>query len=113
MDDRLPTSLEVAGIIRRLESAGEFAAVVRRGDPDRGAVLLLVSSRGNHVACLERSLGPEGNYIWGRTGPPESAGSAEINDFLAKRARFDEDLWALELDIADPERFIAETISSG
>jgi len=34
-------------------------------------------------------------------------------DFLARRARFDEDYWAIELDIADPERFIAETTSAG
>ena len=33
----------------------------------------------------------------------------EIAEFLAKRARFDEDSWAVELDIAEPERFIAET----
>jgi hypothetical protein len=37
----------------------------------------------------------------------------EIADFLARRARFDEDLWAIELDIAEPERFIAETTSMG
>ena len=37
----------------------------------------------------------------------------EIADFLARRARFDEDLWAIELDIADAERFIAETTVSG
>ncbi len=35
----------------------------------------------------------------------------EIADFLARRTRFDDDLWAIELDIADPERFIAETTS--
>jgi hypothetical protein len=34
-------------------------------------------------------------------------------DFLARRARFDEDSWVLELDIADPERFIAETTHLG
>jgi hypothetical protein len=45
-------------------------------------------------------------------GPGESASSTEIADFLAKRTRFDDDLWAIELDIADPERFIAETTSS-
>jgi hypothetical protein len=46
-------------------------------------------------------------------GPPDSASSLEIADFLARRARFDEDYWAIELDIADPERFIAETTSAG
>jgi hypothetical protein len=108
-DERLPSHLEVAGILRRAEASGDFAAVVRKGDPDRGALIILVSSRGRHVACLERTLGPTGDYCWTATGLADSAGSIEIRDFLAKRARFDEDLWAIELDIADPERFIAET----
>lgn len=86
---------------------------MKRGDPDRGSLLILVASRGRHVACLERVLTVDGRYRWQAVGPAESAGSAEIDDFLARRARFDEDLWALELDIADPERFIAETTSAG
>ena len=53
-----------------------------------------------------------GGYDWVASGPLESAGSIEVSEFLAKRARFDEDLWVVELDVADPERFIAETISS-
>jgi hypothetical protein len=51
----------------------------------------------------------DGSYKWQRSGPPESADPAEVSDFLAKRARFDADLWAIELDVALPERFIAET----
>jgi hypothetical protein len=86
---------------------------MKRGDPERGSLLLLVSSRGVHVACLERILNLDGSYRWQRVGPGESASSAEIADFLARRARFDEDSWAIELDIAEPERFIAETTSAG
>ena len=86
---------------------------MKRGDPERGSLLLLVSSRGVHVACLERILNLDGSYRWQRVGPGESASSAEIPDFLARRARFDEDSWAIELDIAEPERFIAETTGSG
>lgn len=86
---------------------------MRRGDAERGSLLLFVSSRGEHVATLERILNLDGSYGWQRTGPAESAGSAEIADFLARRARFDDDFWAIELDIADPERFIAETTSTG
>jgi hypothetical protein len=62
---------------------------------------------------LERVLTFTGTYHWQRVGPGDSAGSAEIADFLAKRARFDEDSWAIELDIVDAERFIAETTSQG
>jgi hypothetical protein len=86
---------------------------MRKGDEERGSLLLLVSSRGMHVATLERVLNLDGSYRWQRVGPAESASSAEIADFLARRARFDEDLWAIELDVADAERFIAETTSMG
>ena len=86
---------------------------MKRGDKERGSLLLIVSSRGRHVTSLERVLGLDGTYRWQPVGPAESAISAEIADFLARRARFDEDLWAIELDIAEPERFIAETTSAG
>ena len=84
-----------------------------KGDEERGSLLLFVSSRGRHIACLERVLNIDGSYVWQRSGPAESASSTEIADFLAQGARFDEDWWAIELDIADPERFIAETTSAG
>jgi hypothetical protein len=109
---RLPAHVEVAGILRRIEGAGDFATVLKKGDPDRGSILLIVSSRGGHRACLERTLSAGGSYRWQAVGPPESSSSAEIGEFLGKRARFDEDLWAIELDIAEPERFIAETTSA-
>ena len=99
--------------MRRASVEGGFATVIRRGDDERGALLLLISSRGRHVACLDRILTLEGAYRWERAGPAESSSSAEIADFLARRARFDEDMWAIELDIADAERFIAETTSAG
>ena len=110
-EDRLPALVEVSSLVRRVSAAGDFATIVKRGDPERGSVTLVVASRGRHVAVLERILGPDGSYSWRRAGPAESAGSAEVDEFLRKRARFDADSWAVELDIADPERFIAETTS--
>ena len=112
-DSRLPAHLEVAGFVRRAEQGGGFATILKKGDPDRGAILLAVTSRGRHVALLERVLTSAGGYVWQAVGPGESAGSEEIAAFLARRARFDEDCWALELDIADAERFIAETTLAG
>jgi hypothetical protein len=111
MSARLPTHVEVAGLLRQVQAVGDFATVLRKGDKERGTVLLLVGSRGRHIACLERLLDLDGRYQWRTTGPDESADSAKVADFLGKRARFDEDLWVIDLDVAQPERFIAETLA--
>jgi len=110
---RLPAKLEVSGLVRQIEAEGGFATILNKGDAEGGALLLIVNSRGRYVAGLERILGLSGGYEWRHTGPADSAGSAELPAFLAKRARFDPDLWIVELDIADPERFIAETTALG
>jgi len=86
---------------------------MRKGDPERGSLLIFVASRGRQLAVLERVLGMDGEYRWQATPSDDSAGSSSIADLIARRARFDEDLWAIELDIADAERFIAETTSLG
>ena len=112
-DDRLPSAVEATGLIRRAEADGDFATIIKKGDPDRGAILLVVGSRGRHVACLERMLTLDGGYRWQSVGPGESSDSDQIRDFLSKRTRFDADLWAIELDIAEAERFIAETTLTG
>jgi len=111
-DGRLPSGLEASAIMRRAESLGGFATVLHRGDPDRGALLLVISSRGRHIACLERQLAMDGRDLWNVIGPSESDSSADLPQFLAGRTRFDADLWLIELDIAHPERFIAETTSA-
>jgi len=113
MAERLPAYLEATAIMRRAEAAGDFAAVLRKGDEDRGALILVIGSRGSHVACLERALAPDGNYRWQEVGPAAGAGSPAIADFLAQRQRVDPDSWLIDLDIALPERFIAETTGEG
>jgi hypothetical protein len=109
MAERLPAHLEAASLIRRAEAEGGFGTVVKRGDPDRGSLVLLISGRGSHWACFERALAPDGSYRWQRVGPPAGSDAPVLADWSQKRVRFDEDLWLIELDIAEPERFIVET----
>jgi hypothetical protein len=58
-------------------------------------------------------LSADGAYRWNRSGPADSGEMDDVAAFLQKRARFDPDSWAIELDIANPERFIAETTAAG
>jgi hypothetical protein len=109
---RLATSVEAAGIIRRAETNGDFGAILRKGDPDRGSLIIVVRSRGTYVASLARTLALDGEYRWESAGPASPAAEEEVAQFLARRAGFDPDLWLIELDVAQPERFIAETTSA-
>ncbi|MFP5328807.1 MAG: DUF1491 family protein [Alphaproteobacteria bacterium] len=111
--ERLAASVEASSLIRRAESEGGFGTVLRRGDPERGALLLVVRRRERHFACLERTLAMDGRYRWERVGPGEDSEEQDIADFLSGRLRFDPDQWLIELDIAQPERFIAETTVEG
>ncbi|HEX6410326.1 MAG TPA: DUF1491 family protein [Sphingomicrobium sp.] len=109
MSERLPAHVEVAAVMRRAEAEGGFATLLRKGDPDRGAVTLVLEKRGEFCGILERELGPSFDYEW----VFKPAGSESVADFIARRERFDTDFWLIELDIAAPERFIAETTSLG
>lgn len=113
MPGRLSASVEASGLIRRAEAAGGFGAVLRKGDPERGSLLIVVRSRGAYACCLQRSLALDGAYSWGAVGPAASDDDEKVSQFLARQAGFDPDLWLIELDIAQPERFIAETTSTG
>lgn len=113
MDNRLPAHLEASSLLRRAEAAGGNGLIVAKGDPDRGSLVLLIADRGVHVACLERGLGPAGNYVWQTAGPGIGAAQAELSEWGAKRRAFDADLWLIELDVPLPERFIAETTAIG
>ena len=99
--------------MRRVEAEGGFATILQKGDPDRGTLTLILSKRGEFWGILERELGPNFNYRWAVRKSGEGLGSADLQDLVARRERFDPDSWLIELDIAEPEQFIAETTSLG
>lgn len=113
MDERLPAHVEAAALLRRVEAEGGFGTVLRKGDPDRGSLILLIYERGQFCGTLERELAADFTYRWTHRPPPENSGSVRIDQFIGSRAQLDPDLWLIELDIAEPERFIAETTGLG
>ena len=113
MAERLAAGIEAAALVRRVNAEGGFAAILRKGDPDRGALTLILRERGIFHSQLERELGPAFEYEWNARRAADGFGSDLLEDFVARKERFDADFWLIELDIAEPERFIAETTSLG
>ncbi len=108
MEPRLQSSILVGALIRCAESEGGFAAVLARGDPTAGAVLVILAEKGQKLRILERSLQGDGRYVWQDTGGQAAGNEEEFGKFLARRRRFDPDLWLIELDVPSAERFAAE-----
>ena len=105
---RLAAGIDAKALMRRIMVEGGFATVLRKGDEERGSILLVIAEKGRHFTCLERQLQVNGAYEWSETGPSSESEMAEISQFLEKKRRSDPDLWLIELDIADGKRFVAE-----
>ncbi|HKT13892.1 MAG TPA: DUF1491 family protein [Allosphingosinicella sp.] len=109
---RLASSVLVSGLIRSAESRGGFAAVLAKGDPNAGAVLIILTKGGRKLRILERLLQPDGNYLWQDPSSQAIDKEEEIDRLVDRRRKHDPDLWLLELDIPSPERFAAEMNAS-
>lgn len=107
MDDRLPAHLEVAGLIRIVESQGGFASVLHKGERDAGTILILTIYRGEPVTLYERMPQLDGSRPFIAAKRQNLENPTELSEYVARRASQDPDIWVIEADIADPERFIA------
>jgi hypothetical protein len=108
MEPRLQSSVLVSALIKRAEAEGGFAAVVAKGDSSAGSILVILVERGGKARFLERVLQPKGSYAWQDIGGEVVVNDEEAKKFLAKRRKFDPDLWILELDVPSVERFTAQ-----
>lgn len=112
MTNRLPASLEVAALVRGVQAEGGFASILRKGDPDRGVISLLIAERGRPRAVLERRMAADFTYRW-REGTALAAEGFDWREWVESLSRIDPDCWLIELDVADAQRFIAETTAAG
>jgi hypothetical protein len=116
MTARLASGVVVASLMRRVQGAGGNAAVLAHGDETAGAILLVIAERGEAVRLLNRRLDPAGAYVWDDTALPHAGGDSDrspIDELVDRARRRDPDLWVLELDIADAQRFADELIADG
>lgn len=111
MTPRLTAEFLVGVLRKRIGAAGGFATVVHRGDATSGAILVLAHDKGRNPVALERRMGLDSGYEMAVSGPQNPEKIAEIEDYAAQRRLSDPDLWVVEVDIADAERFAAETIA--
>ncbi|HEY0043128.1 MAG TPA: DUF1491 family protein [Allosphingosinicella sp.] len=105
---RLATSVLAGALMRKAQGEGGFAAVLAKGDPTSGSLLLILTEKGADPCIYERVLQGDGAYRWTASGTEASQDPAQVPEFVARRRRFDPDLWVIELDIPSRQRFADE-----
>lgn len=111
MTPRLTSAMLVSALVRRADAEGGSAMVLAKGDATSGAILLLLLDRGADPRFVERGIGADGAAALLPSGPKQVADEADAGTYWRRRRERDSDLWVVELDIADAERFAAETMN--
>lgn len=110
---RLTTDFWVSALMRNVFRQGGFAAIVRRGATEAGAVFVTVRNRLGQTTLY----GPAPQASYDSARPEDRLFSVLMRDEegeaveqrLAREGRFDPDIWVVELEPGD--RDAAELIS--
>ena len=108
----LSTDIWAAALIRRAEQGGAFAMVVRKGDPRAGAVLVKTVDRRHGTARLYSHAvrGEAAETVW--MEPVDSTEEAALDAYIERAARFDPDLWVVEIEDAEGRHFLTEPVAN-
>ncbi len=105
MSARLPSTILVGALLRRVNDSGGFAAVLAKGDAQAGGVLLVLVDRDGRQRLVERGIGADGNDALIDSTPAD-----DLAGYWQRRRDRDPDLWVIELNTPNAERFAAETM---
>jgi len=109
MTPRLKSRFWVAALVRRAQSMGGYATVLRKGDPDAGIALIILRA-GRDLTLYA----PERNFLGDRVWWPQAFQSqTELDTRLNRRIDDDPDIWVIEIEsTASAQQLIGESIES-
>ena len=109
---RLKTEIRVSAQLRRAQAEGAFAVIVRRGDPDAGAVAVKLYQGPGAVKLFVQSRDLDGNAIWREPFEEDADTDADtglegkIDRWLEKEVSIDPDLWIVEIEDREGRAFL-------
>jgi hypothetical protein len=95
---RLKTGLWVKATLRLCDQRALPAVLVRRGDPDAGAVLVKLSLRAAGCMIFAEARDAGGVPVWLAGTGPEPVPEAAADAYVARQVARDPDLWVIEIE---------------
>lgn len=107
----LKTDFWASALIRRAEIGGAFAAVVRKGDADAGAVLVKVATlNGKARLYAPARRGEAGERVWLDVSATLGDDERAIDAYVRRQADFDPDVWVIEIEDKAGRHFLEEPV---
>ena len=110
MEPRLKSEFWIQALIRRCQSAGAFAAVVRRGDDSAGSIIVKINTLDGDARALVPGVGPDGNRVWRSQPTGEAALETDVDAYIARAFDRDPDLWVIEIEDRQGRHFFDEPV---
>ncbi len=95
---RLKTGIWVQAQIRLCDAAMLPVAVLHRGDPDAGAVLVKLNRLDGTCVVFGQVASPGGGRAFDAATGPDPVPEADADAYVARQRRYDPDLWVLEVE---------------
>ena len=110
---RVTSDFFVSALIRRVFSSGGFAAIERKGASEAGAIFIRQRSRDG----LETLYAPAPQSVFDAARPDDRrfeirldhVEALAVGELLAREAKFDPDLWVVELEVDDVRDLLSTT----
>jgi hypothetical protein len=96
-EPRVKAGLWVKMALRMGDRDGRPGAVLRKGDPDSGGILVVLRGR-DGLAVLSQIRAADGTQAWMRATGAAPVDQQTADAYVARQVRFDPDLWVLEFD---------------
>jgi hypothetical protein len=103
---KIKTSLWVQAQVRQCDVQLIPIAIRHKGDPDSGAILLILLRREDVCVVMRRTTGMEGPPIWVPAGAGTMA-HADADGFCDREIGYDRDLWIIEIEDFN-ERYVLD-----
>jgi hypothetical protein len=97
---RIKAGIWVSMALRMGNADGRFGAVIRKGDPDAGGILVVLRHL-KDVSVLSQLRSAEGELAWMRATGPTPVDDATADAYIARQVKFDPDLWVIEFEAPD------------
>ena len=103
---RITSALHISAVMRRVMGEGGFAAILRKGAEEAGAVHYILRGRSGSIALFQpalQTLSAEGSQERNFAVSDTVLDDESLNRFIASEVKFDPDFWLVELDTGSLE----------